>query len=204
MLLSSTVGRSVKNERLPALAADLVRRQVAVIAATSTPAAVAAKAATTTIPIVFELGSDPVRLGLVTSLNRPGGNVTGATSLNFEVAPKRLELLHELIPTANVIALLVDPTDPANAETTRKEVDAAARRFGLELHVLNASTEHDLDAIFAELPKLGTGGLIIGSMAFFVADEEELATLAVRHGVPTSFWPLTDMTVFDSDARFRG
>ena len=149
------------------------------IAATSTPAALAAKAATTTIPIVFELGADPVRLGLVASLSRPGGNVTGATSLNVEVAPKRLELLHELIPTANVMALLVDPTDLVNAEAMRRDAEAAARRFGLELHVLNVSTEHDLDAVFAKLPKLGAGGLVIGGSAFFIAHEEKLATLAV-------------------------
>jgi putative ABC transport system substrate-binding protein len=135
-----------QNDRLPEMAADLVHRQVAVIAATSAPAALAAKAATTTIPIVFETGGDPVRLGLVPSLSHPGGNVTGVTQMNQEVTPKRLQVLHELVPTASVIALLVDPANPTVAETVTKEVQAAARTLGLELHVLNASTERDFDA----------------------------------------------------------
>jgi putative ABC transport system substrate-binding protein len=121
---------------------------VAVIAATGTPAALAAKAATTTIPIVFETGSDPVQLGLVASLNRPGGNVTGVTQLGVEIAPKRLEVLHELLPTAKIIALLVDPTDPAIFEKTTRGVQAAAQSLGLELHVLNVSTERDLGQFF--------------------------------------------------------
>jgi len=120
-----------RNERLPALAVDLVHRQVTVIAATTTPAALAAKAATTTIPIVFEMGGDPVKLGLVASLGQPGGNVTGVTQLNIVVASKRLQLLHELLPTATVMALLVDPTDPANAEATKRDVQAAARNLRL-------------------------------------------------------------------------
>jgi len=181
--------RSAQNAygRLPALAADLVHRQVAVIAATSTPAALAAKAATTTIPIVFETGADPVRLGLVASLNRPGGNVTGVTQLNVEVAPKRLQLLHELVPTANVFALLVNPTDPALAETDTRNLQAAAKSLGLELHVLNASTERDFDAVFANLIQLRAGGLVIGSGSFLIGRQEQLAALAVRHAVPAVF-----------------
>jgi putative ABC transport system substrate-binding protein len=133
-----------ENDRLPALAADLVRRQVAVIAATATPAALAAKAATTTIPIVFEGGMDPIRVGLVTSLNRPGANITGVTQLNIEVAPKRLELLHELVPKANLLAFLVNPADTAKGEAT--DVQAAARSLGVELHVVAASTERNFAA----------------------------------------------------------
>ena len=174
-------------DRLPALAADLVRRQVAVIAATSTPAALAAKAATTTIPIIFETGADPVKLGLVASMSRPGGNVTGVTQLNVMVVPKRLQLLHELVPTASVIALLVDPTDATLAETATKEVQAAARTLGLELHVLNASTERDFDAVFAKLIQLRAGGLVIGPGAFFTSRGEQLAALALHHAVPTIF-----------------
>src|SRR5215467_11724431 len=175
-----------QSDRLPAMAADLVNRQVAVIAATSTPAALAAKAATTTIPIVFELGSDPVELGLVASLSRPGGNVTGVIQWNIEVAPKRLELLHELLPTARVMALLVDPTDPANAQTTVSEVTAAAKTFGLQLHVLNASNENDFTGVFAKLIQLGAGGLVVGGGAFFVSHEKQLAALTVRHAVPAA------------------
>ena len=173
-----------QHDRLPAMAADLLHRHVAVIAATTTPAALAAKAATTTIPIVFELGSDPVRLGLVASLSRPGGNVTGATQANVEATPKRLELLHELIPTARIMALLVDPTDAANAETTVREVRAAARAFGLELHVLNASNEDDFDAVFAKLIQLRAGGLVIGGGSFFASHPTQLAARTVRHAVP--------------------
>ena len=178
--------------RLPAFAADLVHREVSVIAATGTPAALAAKAATTTIPIVFETGSDPVQLGLVASLNRPGGNVTGVAQLAVEVAPKRLELLHELIPRATLIVLLVDPTDPAISEKTTQGVQAAARSLGLELHVLNVSTDRDLDAVFAKLIQLRAGGLVISGGQFFNSRSKQLAARALQHAVPTIF-PYRDL-----------
>src|SRR5215471_17438860 len=176
-----------QNERLPALAADLVHRQVTVIAATTTAAALAAKAAATTIPIVVELAADPVELGLVASRNRPGGNVTGVTHLNTEVAPKRLELLHELVPTASTFAHLVNPSNPALAEINTRTLQTAARALGLRLHVLNASTERDFDAVFARLIELRAGGLVIGPDAFFTARCEQLAALAVRHAVPAVY-----------------
>ena len=174
-------------DRLPTLVADLVHRQVAVIAASSSPAAVAAKAATTTIPIVFELSGDPVQLGLVASFDRPGGNVTGVTQLNAVVGPKRLELLQELVPTARVVALLVDPTNAAIAETNIRDAQAAARSLGLELHVLNASAEGEFDGVFAKLAQLRAGGLVIGNGAYFVARSRQIAELAVRHAVPAVF-----------------
>ena len=176
-----------QNERLPALAADLVQRQVAVIAAPTTPAALAAKAATATIPIVFTTAGDPIRLGLVASLNRPGGNVTGVTLLFVEVAPKRLELLHELIPAARVMGLLVNPANPSIAEGNASGALSAARTLGLELHVLNASTEADFDAVFASLIQLRAGGLVIGGDPFFTSRQEQLAALAVRHAVPAVY-----------------
>ena len=157
------------------------------IAATTTPAALAAKAATTTIPVVFEMASDPVRLGLVRSLSRPGGNVTGVTNLIVEVAPKRLELLHELLPTARVVALLVNPTNPTVAEAYITEVQAAARTLGLELHVLNASTEPDFNEVFAKLIQLRAGGLVIGGDPFFTSRSEQLAALTVHHAVPAVY-----------------
>jgi len=176
-----------QQDRLPALADELVRRQVTVLAATTTPGALAAKAATTTVPIVFEIGGDPVRLGLVASLNRPGGNITGVTNLNVEVGAKRLELLHELLPTARIVALLVNPADPAAAEPGLHASQAAARTLGLDLHVLNASTESDFDGVFKDLGRLQAGGLVIGSHAFFTAQSEQLAALALRHAVPTVY-----------------
>jgi putative tryptophan/tyrosine transport system substrate-binding protein len=176
-----------RSDRLPVLAADLVHRQVTVIAATTTPAALAAKAATTTIPIVFEVGGDPVRLGLVSSLNRPGGNVTGVTQLAVEVAPKRLELLHELCPTATVMALLVNPANRTLPETTLSDFLLAAHALGVELHVLNASTERDFDAVFAKLIPLRAGGLAIGTDALFNSWSEQLAALTVHHAVPAVY-----------------
>ena len=175
-------------DRLPTMVADLVHRQVAVIVATTTPAALAAKAATTTIPIVFETGGDPVQLGLVPSLNRPGGNVTGVTQTNWEITPKRLQLLHELVPTASVIAVLINPTNPTVSETTTKAMQAAAPSFGLELHILNASAERDFDGVFAKLTQLRAGGLVIGQDPFFASQREQLGALTVRHAVPAIFF----------------
>jgi len=174
-------------DRLYALAADLVRRRVAVIAAGTTPAALAAQAATTTIPIVFELGSDPVRLGLVTNLNRPGGNITGVTNLLVEVGPKRLELLHELLPTTKVMALLVNPDDRALAQAGARETLSAARNRGLELHVLNVRSEGDFDAVFADIKRLRVGGLVIGPGSVFDHGIDKLAALTVRHAVPAIY-----------------
>jgi putative tryptophan/tyrosine transport system substrate-binding protein len=176
-----------QNDRLPAIMADLVHRHVTVIAATSTPAALAAKAATATIPIVFEIGSDPIRLGLVPSLSRPGGNVTGTTQLGLELAPKRLEVLHELLPTAQVMALLVNPTNRASAELSSRAVLSAAETLGLKLHVLNASTEHDFDGVFANLLQLRAGGLVLGGGDPLLAGRsQQLAALALRHSVPAA------------------
>jgi putative ABC transport system substrate-binding protein len=173
-----------QNDRLPALAADLVQRQVAVIAATTTPAALAAKAATTTVPIVIETAADPVQLGLVASLNRPGGNVTGVTQTNLEFGPKRLELLHELLPAARVMAFLVDSSNPAITETTVNKMLEAARTLGLELHVLSVSTESDFDAVFAKVSQLRASGLVI-SAGFFASRSGQIAALVARHAIPS-------------------
>ena len=173
-------------DRLSSIAADLVRQKVAVIAAVSTPAARAAKAATATIPVVFTTIADPVQIGLVASLNRPGGNVTGVTILSVEVGPKLLELLHGAVPSATTIALLVNPTNP-NAETQSKNTQEAARRLGLELHVLNASTERDFDAVFAKVRELRAGALLIGQDVFFNAESAQLGVLTVRHAIPAIF-----------------
>jgi putative ABC transport system substrate-binding protein len=174
-----------QNDRLPSLAADLVRKQVNVlVAAGGTPTVLAANAATKTIPIVFAFGNDPVQLGLVASLKRPGGNLTGATVLTVELGPKRLELLHELVPTATIMALLVDPTNP-NAETYSTSLQTAARALGLQLHVLHASTERDFATVFATLVQLRAGGLVIGPEQFYLGRSEQLAALAVQNAIPT-------------------
>jgi len=174
-------------DQLPALAADLIRRQVTVIAANSPAAVLAAKAATTTIPIVFNTGYDPVAAGLVASLSRPGGNLTGVTSLTAEVGPKRVELLHEVVPTATSIALLVNPAAGAMHETISKDLQAAARRFGLQTHVLHASVVRDLDTIFATVTQLRADGLVIGSDPFFNSQSKQLAALAIGHALPTVY-----------------
>jgi putative ABC transport system substrate-binding protein len=177
-----------QNDRVPALAADLVRRQVTVIAVPgSTPAALAAKAATTTIPIVFLIATDPVQLGLVGSLNRPGGNLTGVVTLNVEIAPKRLELLHELFPTATSFALLINPSNPALAEPVARNVEAAAHTLGIKLHTLHASREPELDAAFASVARLRVAGLVIGPDPFFNARIEQLAALTVRYALPAVY-----------------
>jgi putative ABC transport system substrate-binding protein len=173
-------------DRLPGLAADLVRRRVSVIAATSTPAALAAKDATATIPIVFETAGDPIKLGLVASLNRPGGNVTGMTQLSSELVAKRLGILHDLIPTATTIGLLVNPTDP-RAETQTGEMQEAAHALGLQIHVLNASTEGEINTVFAILSQLRLGALLVVTSNLFSRRREQFVTLAARQGVPAIY-----------------
>jgi len=173
-----------RNEQLQALAAQLVHRQVAVIVAGGgTPSALAAKAATTTIPIIFGVAVDPVKLGLVTSLNRPGGNLTGVTNLNVEVGPKRLELLRELLPSATLIAVLVNPTSGAIGEPFVRELEPAAHTLGFKLHVLPASTERDFDTVFATLVQLRADALVISPDQFFYSRMEQLAKLALRNGI---------------------
>ncbi len=174
------------HDRLPGLAADLVRRQVTVIAATGTPAALAAKASTATTPIVFETAGDPVALGLVASLNRPGRNITGVTQLSSELVSKRLGLLHDLIPTATIIGLLVNPTDP-RAESQTRDMQEAAHALGLQIHVLNASTEGEINKAFAILAQLGVGALLVGTSDFFRRRSEQLVALAARQGVPAIY-----------------
>jgi putative ABC transport system substrate-binding protein len=176
------------NDRLPVLAAELVRRQVDVfVAGGGTPSAVAAKAATVNIPIIFEIAIDPVANGLVASLDKPGGNATGVGNLNVEVGPKRLELLHELLPLVAVVAVLVNPANPALSEPFVRTLQAAAPRLGLELHVLHASTERDFDPVFAALTQLRAGALVIGPDVFFNSHIEQIAALTIRHAVPTIY-----------------
>jgi putative ABC transport system substrate-binding protein len=173
-------------DRLPAMAAELVQRQVTVIAAFATPAARAAKAATTTIPIVFTTNRDPVQIGLVASLSRPDGNLTGATNLGVEVEPKLVQLMHDVVPSAKVIAVLVNPTN-FNTEVISRSLQPAASTFGLQLHVLNASRESDFDTVFATYRQLSADGLIVVDDAFFNTHSRELAALTIRHAVPAIF-----------------
>ena len=172
--------------RLPGLAADLVNRNAAVIVSVGIPAALAARDATTTIPIVFAVGSDPVQIGLVTSLNRPEGNMTGVTNMAVELAQKRLELLHELIPMATIFGLLVNPTNP-NAETQTRDALLAARKMGLQVNVLHATMESDFDTVFATLVELRAGGLAISNDGLFLSRSKQLAALAVRRAMPAIF-----------------
>ena len=177
-----------RNDELPLLAADLARRQVNVIVALgSTPAALAAKAATTKIPIVFFAAADPLQLGLVASLSRPGGNITGVTTLNSELVTKRVELLHEVLPGTTSMALLVNPTSPNLTEAAIRDTQAAARRLGIKFDVLRASTERDLDTVFATLTRLGTGALVIVADAFFISRSKQLGALTLGHAVPAIF-----------------
>lgn len=170
-------------DRLPALAAELVQRNVAVIAAFSTPAARAAKAAATTIPVVFTTNRDPVQIGLVASLSRPGGNMTGATNLGVEVGSKLLELMHDAVPGAKVIAALVNPAN-FNTDALARSLQPAADSFGLQFHLLNASSEDDFDAVFAALHQVKADGLVIIEDAFFGAHSAKLAALTVRNAIP--------------------
>ncbi|HKF07636.1 MAG TPA: ABC transporter substrate-binding protein [Xanthobacteraceae bacterium] len=175
-----------RNDRLPSLVADLIERKVNVIAATSTPAALAAKAATATIPVVFTIIADPVQIGLVTSLNRPGGNMTGVTSLSVELGPKLLELLHDSAPKATIMALLVNSTNP-NLKTQSRDLQAAALKLGLQPHVVNASTERDFDAVFAKLRELRADALMISQDPFFNSQSGQLGALSVRHAIPAIY-----------------
>jgi putative ABC transport system substrate-binding protein len=174
-------------DRLPALAADLVRRQVTVIAAVGIPPTFAAKAATSTIPIAFLAGVDPVEFGLIASLNRPGGNITGVAILTAELAGKRLQLLHELAPTAAVISLLVNPTDPAATESEARNLQDAARSLGLQLHILPASTSSEIDSAFETLVELRAGALVVSTDPFFTNQRAQIVALAARHAVPAIY-----------------
>ena len=176
-----------RTERLPTMASDLVARQVAVMTTPGSVAAtLAAKAATKTIPIVFETGADPILSGFVSSLRQPEGNVTGVTSLNFEVAPKRLELLRELLPGATTVAVLVNPSNP-NAETLPRDLRGPAAVLGLDLNVVRAGNESELEAVFSALSQHRTGGLVVSPDPFFINRSELLGALTVRHGVVSLF-----------------
>ena len=176
-----------QNDRLPALAGDLVGRPAAVIAAGGVQAALAAKAATTTIPIVFEGGADPVELGLVTSLNGPGGNITGVSNFSTVLVAKQIELLHETVPNSAVISVLVNPTSPNLTQFTARDAQAAGRSLGMQINILNASTKDQIDTAFASFAREQPDALLIGSDSFFFSRRVQLATLAARHGLPTIF-----------------
>ena len=175
-----------KYDRLPALALDISRLNVNVIVATGTPTGLPAKAATTTIPIVFVTGSDPIEQGLVTNLNRPTGNVTGATTLAVELGRKRMELLHELVPAARLIGVLINPTGP-NLKAVLQDMHAAARTVGLPIHIVHASTEGDFDGAFPSLVQRRVGGLVIGTDTFFNSQSGRLAALTVRYAMPAIY-----------------
>jgi putative tryptophan/tyrosine transport system substrate-binding protein len=174
-------------ERLPALAADLVRRQVTVVAATTTPAALAAKGATSTIPIVFSIGADAIAIGLVDSLSRPSGNITGVNNYLSDLGAKRLELLRELVPNATVIGMLVNPNFP-DAESQSKDVKEAARRFGQQVHVMNAKSEGDLDTAFTNFAQLRAGALLVTVDPFFNSHRDQLVALAAQHKIPAMYF----------------
>jgi putative ABC transport system substrate-binding protein len=173
-------------DQLPALAAELVRRPVAVIVASAPPAALAARAATSTLPVVFSGGIDPVKLGLVASLNRPGGNITGVSQFSTALEGKRLELLHELVPHAAVIAMLVNPTF-AGTDAITDDMQAAARALGLKLNVLKASSEHDLEAAVASIGQSGAGALVVASDPFFFGRRDQVVTVVAHHAVPAIY-----------------
>jgi len=173
-------------DRVPVIALELVDRRVAVLVA-NTPGVLSIKGAITTTPIVFTTGSDPVQIGLVASMSRPAGNITGATALAVELAPKRLELAHELVPTASVIAALINPTNRNTAEPQLRDLQAAAHTFGLQLRIVHASIERDFDTVFATLVQLRAGGLVIMPDTLFLAHSEQLGALTIRHAVPTVY-----------------
>jgi putative ABC transport system substrate-binding protein len=176
-----------RNDRLPALMGDLVARQMAAIVATTTPSALAAKAATKAIPIIFFTVGDPVELGLVEKLNRPGGNLTGVTTLTAEVGPKRLEFLHEMVPSATTVALLVNPTNPTLVEAQMTDSQAAASILGLELRVLRASTDQDIESVFSSVMQMRAGGLVVSADSFFFSRGKVIADLAARHSMPAIY-----------------
>ena len=174
-------------DQLPALAADLVRHRVTVIAAVGIPPTFAAKAATSTIPIAFLVGIDPIEFDLIGSLNRPGGNITGVAILTTELAAKRLELLHELVPTAAVIALLVNPTDPAATQSETRNLQDAVRSLGLQLHILPASTPSEIDRAFGTLVELHADALVVSTDPLFTNQRAQIVALAARHAVPAIY-----------------